>query len=342
MAVLTLAVPVPYTRAQGPPFTYLTLPVSLFERYLESLRQQAAIPGLSAALVQDGDIVWERGFGYQEVDGFVPATSDTPFPILDISQTLSATVLLQQCVEFRALDLSDRVRRWNSTFSEESTTVAQLLAHAGGGSFQYDAGRYAALTEVIGQCAGARYPRLLTDQVINRLGMAGSVPSHDLADDSPLRRYFSTAERARYASILDRVAIPYRIDSRGRPIPSDYSRPSLSASTGLISTVRDLARFDAALDVLLESETRQRAWQGSGSLPTGLGWFVQRHNGERIVWHFGQARDAYSALYIKVPGRDLTLILLANSDGLAAPYTLSDGDITVSLFAQLFLKLFVA
>jgi hypothetical protein len=59
------------------------------------------------------------------------------------------------------------------------------------------------------------------------------------------------------------------------------------------------------------------------------------------VWQFGVVRDAYSALYIKVPARNLTLILLANSDGLAAPYNLSNGDVTVSLFAQTFLKLFI-
>jgi hypothetical protein len=44
---------------------------------------------------------------------------------------------------------------------------------------------------------------------------------------------------------------------------------------------------------------------------------------------------------LKVPARDLTLILLANSDGLSAPYALSDGDVTASLFARLFLRLFV-
>jgi hypothetical protein len=112
----------------------------------------------------------------------------------------------------------------------------------------------------------------------------------------------------------------------------------------VVSTVRDLARFDAALGdgVLLSSGTLSRAWQPVGSLPTGLGWFVQRHNGERVVWHFGVARDAYSALMIKVPDRGLTLILLANSDGLAGPpYNLSDGNLSSNLFASLFLRLFV-
>jgi hypothetical protein len=108
--------------------------------------------------------------------------------------------------------------------------------------------------------------------------------------------------------------------------------------------VRDLAAFDAALDdgLLLTPSTRSRAWQSSGSTPTGLGWFVSLHNGERVVWHFGVARDAYSSLIVKVPDRSLTLILLANSDGLAGPsYNLADGNLSSNLFASLFLKLFV-
>ena len=137
---------------------------------------------------------------------------------------------------------------------------------------------------------------------------------------------------------------PLKVDSRGRPTRSSAPGGTLTASTGVVSTVRDLARFDAALGdgVLLESGTLSRAWEPVGAMPTGLGWFVQRHNGERVVWHFGLARDAYSSLIVKVPGRDLTLILLANSDGLAGPpYNLSDGSVSSNLFASLFLQLFV-
>ena len=76
-------------------------------------------------------------------------------------------------------------------------------------------------------------------------------------------------------------------------------------------------------------------------LPSGLGWFVQNYNGERLVWHFGVTSGAASSLLIKVPGRDLTLILLANADSLSPP-SISEGDVTASLFAKLFLRLFVA
>jgi len=57
------------------------------------------------------------------------------------------------------------------------------------------------------------------------------------------------------------------------------------------------------------------------------------------VWHFGVARGAYSSLILKVPNKHVTLILLANSDRLSAPYTLENGDVTQSVFARLFLRL---
>jgi hypothetical protein len=42
-----------------------------------------------------------------------------------------------------------------------------------------------------------------------------------------------------------------------------------------------------------------------------------------------------------VPGRGLTLILMANSDRLVKPFALAAGDLLVSPFARLFLRLFV-
>ncbi len=88
---------------------------SPFESYLESLRVQTGIPGMSAALVQDGQIVWERGFGFQNLEARVRATPDTPYPIADMSQTLSA-VLVLQCAEQRKLALDDAARRYGGVF----------------------------------------------------------------------------------------------------------------------------------------------------------------------------------------------------------------------------------
>ncbi len=73
----------------------------------------------------------------------------------------------------------------------------------------------------------------------------------------------------------------------------------------------------------------------------GLGWFVQTYRGEPVVWHFGMIVNGYSSLIVKLPTRHLTFILFANSDGLSSTSQLDAGDVTRSLFATLFLRLYL-
>jgi CubicO group peptidase (beta-lactamase class C family) len=334
-------------RTTAQPITF-----SLFERYLESLRQQVGIPGLSAAIVQGRRVAWEAGLGHRDVDGGLPATPDTPYPIADLTQTF-ATVMIGQCVERGVLDLAEPIRKWSNAIPESDATVRHVLAHASDSSaragFRYDPDRYASLTLVAEACAGEEYRRLIAREVLDLLGMADSLPSRDLAEPSDAARHrFAGEEWARYAAVATRIATPYRVDRSGRAVRSNYSVRGLDASLGVISSVRDLALYDAALDngKLLRRDILDFAWRNTASLsgatlPTGLGWFVQTYNGERLVWHFGMAQDAYSSLILKVPGRELTLILLANSDGLSATFSLAEGDVTSSLFARTFLRLFL-
>lgn len=58
------------------------------------------------------------------------------------------------------------------------------------------------------------------------------------------------------------------------------------------------------------------------------------------MWHYGYWQQ-FSALYLKVPEKNLTFIVLANSNGLSAPFGLGDGDVLSSPFACGFLRTFV-
>jgi CubicO group peptidase (beta-lactamase class C family) len=330
----------------GRPGSAQVLALSIFERYLDALRIEAAIPGLSAAIVQNGVVVWDRGFGRQDVEANIAARSDTPYVIGDLSQTLGATLTLKVCVDESYAEVEDVVRRWYPAYPEPATTLEDLLAHRSPlRAFRYAPDRFAALTPVAEECADVPYRKLLDEQVFQRLGMADSVPGHALVSPTADDVGVLGADRvARYQSVLSRLAVPYRVDANGRVSRSTVTPSAVDASTGIVSTVLDLAKFDRALDdagVLLSAELRERAWTAVPGLPTGLGWFVQAYNGERIVWHFGLVRDAYSSLMIKVPSRRLTLILLANSDRLTAPFALDNGDVRSSLFAQLFLRLLI-
>ena len=75
------------------------------------------------------------------------------------------------------------------------------------------------------------------------------------------------------------------------------------------------------------------------ALPHGLGWFVQSYRGEPVVWQVGMSAPGSSSLVLTLPSRNVTLVLLANSDALAQPRSLLNGDVTVSPFARMFLGL---
>jgi hypothetical protein len=74
--------------------------------------------------------------------------------------------------------------------------------------------------------------------------------------------------------------------------------------------------------------------------PHGLGWFVQTYEGRLVVWQFGVVADMYSSLIVTLPQQRVTMILLANSSGLVSSLPLANGDVSVSPFARLFLRLF--
>jgi CubicO group peptidase (beta-lactamase class C family) len=331
------------------PSSAQTLDFSVFEGYLESLRREAGIPAVSAAILKDGVIAWERGLGQQDLEAAIAARPDTPYLVGPLTQAVGSTLLLRKCVDQRDAEVTDRVVRWTPTYPEPFTTIGQLLSHtAPNGAYQYSPPRLSSLTGVVEECAQQKYAQLLAQDVFDRLAMSDSVPG--LALGTPTaedRELFEPARLSQYANVLQRLAVPYRVVSRKATRNNDPLPRQINVSTGVVTTVRDLARFDSALDnaLLLAPETRVRALSqassGSTPLPTGLGWFVQAYNGQPIVWQFGLIDGAYSSLIVKVPNRGLTLILLANSDGLTAPFMLDAGDVTASIFARTFLRTFV-
>jgi hypothetical protein len=58
------------------------------------------------------------------------------------------------------------------------------------------------------------------------------------------------------------------------------------------------------------------------------------------VWHYG-LWTAISSLIIKVPSRNLTFVVLANTDELSSPYPLGAGKLDASPWARAFLDSFV-
>jgi CubicO group peptidase (beta-lactamase class C family) len=322
-----------------------------FEQYLDALRLQAGIPALSALIMQDQRVVWEVGLGMADVEASVRATPDTPYHIAGLTEPFAA-VLVLQCAERGTLDLSSPMSAFVRG-ADTTATVGQVLSHTAdgtpGAAFRQNEARFATLATVVDSCTERPYRVALARDVLDRMGMNNSVPGADI-DHAPadVLDDFDARDLARYRALLQRLAKPYRVDRNNKATLSRYPDVGLDAVGGIVATVRELGKFDIGHDqgILMAPSTVAFAFSPSIStsgraLPYGAGWFVQTYNNERIVWQYSLWPDATSSLILKVPGRELTLVLLANSDGLSAPFQLERGDVTTSLFARLFLRLFV-
>ncbi len=324
--------------------------LALFERYVDALRLRARIPGVSAAIVFRQRIIWEKGFGYQDLERRIAARPDTPYRVASLTKTFTS-MLLMDCVEGRTLDLDSPINHYTQLIRESGAAVRHVLSHTSEGTpgraFMYNGDRYVALTPVVEECTGKPFRSALAG-LLDRAAMQDSVPGQDLEQPSvEAASLFDPPSLTRYRSVIARLAKPYTLDARGRSVAADYPPRVINASVGLISTVRDLANYDATIDRhdVISADTRELAWtpfvnNAGVTQPHALGWFVQRYRGTRLVWHYGYWTQ-FSALYLKVPERELTLILLANSGELSSPFPLGAGDVTVSAFARTFLRMFV-
>lgn len=324
--------------------------LSLFGSYFEALRVQAGIPGMAAAIVGDTDIIWDQGFGFQDVGNGIATRADTPFHFDGLTQLLTATLLLR-CMEEGRIAPDAPIGLYVASAPEPNATVRQLLTHTSGPpaspTFSYNIERLEPLVSLMPICFGRTQRQVFNDLLLDRLAMVDSMPGPDAASSTLPPPDLAAPTRAeRYLGVLGRLAIPYAVNPAGLS-GSHYSVTTLGAGTGLISTVRDFAKFDLALKqgLLIRGDTLGAAWTpplaNGRPLPHGIGWFVQPFNGELIVWQFGVDTNAASSLVISLPARRITLVLVANSDGLAKPASLVAGDVTVSPFARVFLGIVV-
>jgi CubicO group peptidase (beta-lactamase class C family) len=333
--------------------------VALGDR-LDSLRRAHRIPGLAAVVLRDTTIVFAEAYGLADVERGIPVTVQTPFNIASVSKPISAVVALRLVQDGR-LDL-DRPMRSYRGFAEycdnartdggiffgdydclgDALTLRHVLAMGANGAagtrFWYNPPSYSWASRPMAEVSGTSFSALVDSLVFRPAGMRTAARTNR---NLPLPPAIAAA-----------LAVPYHADSTGRFVRSDPPPPQGDgAAGGVIASAMDLARFDIALsmDRLLIPASRAQLWRGlrgpdGTELPYGLGWFLGQVQGRRVVWHTGLWDGRYSALYMKVlsgdPAERLTLILLANSEGLQWPTRLDEAAIERSPFAMAVLAAF--
>ncbi|HET8669300.1 MAG TPA: serine hydrolase [Candidatus Saccharimonadales bacterium] len=326
-----------------------------FEKQADELRTLLKIPGMSAVIVKDQKVLWAKGFGFADFESRIPATPDTLYSIASLTKTFAATIIMQ-LVEQGKLDLDEPMSNYSTDFKNDSVKVKHLLSHTSNGPtpgdrYLYDGNQFNYLTAVIEKKNGKPFREVIVETFLDPLSMASSVPGHTVVDEEDKwAPVLGRDNLKRYARDLSRLSQPYTLygDSEIVHVPYPPKR-FFGAAAGLLSTVLDMAKFDTAIDrhLFLKKETQEKAWtnfvSNSGQrLLHGFGWFVTDYRGIKLIWHFGHWGTGFSAIYLKVPEKNLSLVMLANSEALADHQFQVGEDIANNLFACNFLRLFVS
>jgi CubicO group peptidase (beta-lactamase class C family) len=312
------------------------------DHLIKTAMRRWMIPGLSLAVVRDGELLRATSFGLADRERSRPASVETIYPIASVTKTFVAAAIVL-LVEEGALELDrgimefvpDLPADWRritlrhllahtsgikdcyvdagfwydtpATAADRIRAVARLpLAFTPGSRWEYSNTGYLLLGEVIARVSGRTYDGFLAERVFGPLGMTRT-RRNDPCDPDESR---ATGYRRRFDWRRFRTTL----------VPVDAPDPLIagSADGGLVSTVIDLAAWDIALGAgrVLRPESLRQLWaptkltSGRESL-FGLGWAVNDLAGRRVVGHSG-GDPGFAVCVTRFVDESLTVVLCAN------------------------------
>jgi len=301
--------------------------------YVKAEMQRQRISGVSIAVLKEGKILKAEGYGLANVELNVPAKPETVYKIGSVSKQLIATGILILMQDGK-LGLDDKISKFleGTPDTWKEITVRHLLTHtsgivreapgfdpfkiqndadviktayslplrfAPGEKWEYCNVGYFALAEIISRVSGKSWETFLNERVFAPLGMAAT-------------RTTATKE------IVPGRAAGYEWNKGKLQNAAEFL--ALRPSGAFLSTVLDLAKWDAALysDQILKSSTRELMWTpvrlNSGAThPYGFGWELDSVNGHKRVNH-GGSLPGFRAILTRYMDDKLTVIVLTNGD----------------------------
>lgn len=309
------------------------------------------LPGLSLAVVQDGKIVYRQNEGFADLERKTPIADDHIFWLSSITKTFSAVMMMQYAREGR-LSLDDAVIQYPFTSVgfvpqrvHEGVRLKHVLSHTSesvpGEAFVYHGGRYNFIYGVFERMSGKKFPMAfhqeLAERILRPLQMEATLAGFAGTNRSVLRERMVTP----YLFNADKQT--FEVQRNNGALNRDAAFPS----TGLLSSIADLAAYTTALDenrlltrASYDKMTAPFIDNAGRPTPYGTGWFTEMFAGIRLHWAYGWG-ESDSSLLLRVPDRKLSLIVLCNSSLLSAAAPLGGGNVLHSPLGAAFLKHFV-
>lgn len=293
----------------------------------------------SALVAENGRVIYEKGFGYANIEWDIPNTPDTKFRIGSITKQFTS-MLIMQLVEQGKIKLDGRITYYLPYYRKETgdkVTIHHLLTHTSGipsytslptfgktnkmpykpdefvqqfcsgdleftpgTQFKYNNSGYFILGAIIEKLTGKSYEDALKQNILEPLGMTNT--GYDLSAPIIKNRasgYTKTLSGFSNAEYLD-MSQPY-------------------AAGSMYSTVRDLYKWEMALytDKLLSEKYKQMIFTPNLE-HYGYGWFITKKGfkGSKdsiTIVHHGGGINGFRAAKIRVPSEKHLVVLLTNA-----------------------------
>ncbi|MFH1764896.1 MAG: serine hydrolase domain-containing protein [Gemmatimonadota bacterium] len=325
--------------------------INLLDRWIDAQRAYDQVPGVSAAVVYDQEVLWSAGFGLADIESQRPATPATMYSICSISKlfTSVAAMRLRDEGKFRLDDPVSSLLPWfqleNAHPGGPPITVEGLLTHSAGIPRESDHPYWTAPfdfplhDDVVSGITDQEtlYPAWKYFQYSN-LGLTtvGEIVA-DLSGQPygdyvrghilvPLGMTSTTPEIGEVQG-TEKLATGYSALRRdgNREKVEPFEGRGIAPAMGFASTVEDLARFaswqfrllETGQEEILEPNTlremqRVHFMDPGWSTAWGLGFSVSRRGEKTFVGHGGSCPGYRSNLELQIEDKIAT-IAMANA-----------------------------
>lgn len=307
---------------------------------LDTLMDRETVPGLTAAVLVDGRVVWSEGFGYANLETRTPVTPLTKMRIGSVSKPLTS-VALGRLVEEGRLDLDAPVQEYVPSFPEKryEITPREVAGHIAG-IRHYDGDEFYSRTHYDSVEEGLDI--FERDSLLFEPGTEYDYSSYgwnlvsavvEGAAETPFLKYMRREViepmhlRHTVAGHTDSL-ISYRtqfytLNDEGQVLNAPYVDNSNKwAGGGYLSTASDLVRFGDAMiqESVLSSETTELLFTplettDGESTEYGLGWRIGTDDhGRRTVGHTGGSVGG-TTRFVIYPEEHVVVALISNLGG---------------------------
>ncbi len=314
---------------------------------LDERLKKFAVPGLSIAVIQDGRIVWAKGYGLADVDANKPVTAATLFQAGSISKPVAAMGALTLVEDGKLSldhDINASLKSWkvpgNAFTQKTPLTLEELLSHTAGLTVHGFPG-YAAGAPVptvvqvldgtppantapvrVDMAPGTQYRYSGGGYTIAQLAMTdvtGEAFPKFMAEEvlRPVGMTASTYEQPLPEARVPEAAAGYR--DGGKPVEGKRHVYPEMAAAGLWTTPSDLARFAIAMQKMLRGEKGPLSKTMAQNMVTprrdgyGLGFAIEDKGGTTYFTH-GGADEGFQALLYASVDRGYGAAIMTNSD----------------------------